>query len=75
MDERRDHTSDRPQRKFATDPLHLYCFLKIQKATHPGSVAMRRISVSWSSITKSLWMTEPSGPVLTKEPVQSASTV
>jgi hypothetical protein len=56
-------------------PLHLYCFLKIQKATHPDSVAMRRISFSLSSITKSLRMTEPSGPVLTKEPVQSASTV
>ena len=42
------------------EPLHLYCFLKIQKATHPGSVAMRRISFSLSSITKSLWMTEPS---------------
>jgi hypothetical protein len=52
-----------------------YCFLKIQKATYPDSVAMRRISFSLSSITKSLWMTEPSGPVLTKEPVQSASTV
>src|SRR4030095_2284407 len=57
------------------EPLHLYCFLKIQKATHPDSVAMRRISFPLSSITKSLLMTERSGPVLTKEPVQSAFTV
>ncbi len=55
-------------------PFHLYCFLKIQTATFPVSAEMRRISFLLSSITISLWKTEPK-PVLTKEPVQSAFTV